>query len=126
MLWLWHFGPPQPPGFYGEPTPVQYRLGEYQPTEITLWSGHSGQAEVTVLWPPMPGMTEQDTDSHRFAARLRHAAAENTDENSGPMLEFETWSGVTADARGSSQGTIEFDLLGVERAAFPVLDACGV
>ena len=122
-VWLWHFGPPQ--RFYGEPTPVQYRYGGYQPTEIAPWSGHSAQAEVTVLGPPVPGMAEQDTDSRRFAARLRQAAAENTDEDSGPMLEFETWSGVTADARGSSQGTIEFDLLGVERAAFPVLDACG-
>lgn len=53
------------------------------------------------------------------------AAAENTDENSGPMLEFETWSGETADDLGASQGTIQFDLIGVERAAFPVLDACG-
>lgn len=122
-VWLWHFGPPQ--RFYGEPTPVQYRFGGHPPTEIALWSGHSAQAEVTVLWSPAPGTVEQDTDSRTFAARLRQAAAENTDENSGPMLEFETWSGVTADARGSSQGTIEFDLLGVERAAFPVLDACG-
>lgn len=123
-VWLWHYGPPQ--RFYGQPTPVQYRFGGYQPTEVALWSGHSAQAEVTVLWSPVPGMVEQDTDSHRFAARLRQAAAENTDENSGPMLEFETWSGATTDARGSSQGTIEFDLLGVERAAFPVLDACGI
>lgn len=122
-VWLWHFGPPQ--RFYGEPTRVQYRFGGYQPTEVALWSGHLAQAEVTVLWPPVPGMVEQDTDSHRFAARLRQAAVENTDESSGPVLEFETWSGVTADARGPSQGTIEFDLLGVERAAFPVLDACG-
>lgn len=122
-VWLWHFGPPQ--RFYGQPTPVQYRFGGYQPTEIALWSGHSAQAEVTVLWSPVPGTVEQDTDSRTFAARLRQAAAENTDENSGPMLEFETWSGVTADASGSSQGTIQFDLLGVERAAFPVLDACG-
>lgn len=41
------------------------------------------------------------------------------------MLEFETWSGETADDLGASQGTIQFDLIGVERAAFPVLDACG-
>lgn len=123
-VWLWHFGPPQ--RFYGEPTPVQYRFGGYEPTEIALWSGHLAQAEVTVLWSPLPGMVEQDADSRTFAARLRQAAAENTDENSGPMLEFETWSGATADARGTSQGKIQFDLLGVERAAFPVLDACGV
>ena len=95
------------------------------PSEIALWSGHAAQAEVAVLWPPVPGMVEQYADSRTFAARLRQAAAENTDENSGPMLEFETWSGATPDALGSSQGTIEFDLLGVERAAFPVLDACG-
>lgn len=122
-VWLWHFGPPQ--RFYGELTPVQYRFGGYEPTEIALWNGHSAQAEVTVLWSPVPGMVEQDADSRTFAARLRQAAAENTDENSGPMLEFETWSGATADALEISQGKIQFDLLGVERAAFPVLDACG-
>ena len=134
-VWLWRFGPPQ--RFYGEPTPVQYRFEGYQPTEVALWSGHSaqtrdwaaspvGRPEVTVLWPPAPGIVEHNADSRAFAARLRRAAAVNTDENSGPLLEFETWSGATTDASGASQGTIEFDLLGVERAAFPVLDACGV
>ena len=123
-VWLWHFGPPQ--RFYGEPTPVQYRFEGYQPTEIALWNGHSAQAEVTVLWPPVPGMVEQHTDSHTFAAWLRQAAADNTDEDSGPMLEFESWSGATRDARGISHGKIQFDLLGVERAAFPVLDTCGI
>ena len=122
-VWLWHFGPPQ--RSYGEPTRVQYRFGGYEPTEIALWSGHLAQAEVTVLRSPVPGMVEQAADSRKFAARLRQAAAENTDENSGPMLEFETWSAATADAREISQGKIQFDLLGVERAAFPVLDACG-
>ena len=67
----------------------------------------------------------QETDSFVFAAGLRRTAADNPDENSGPMLEFETWSGETPDARGASQGKIQFDLVGVERAAFPVLDACG-
>lgn len=120
-VWLWHFGPPQHIP-YGELTPVQYRFGGYQPTDIALWRGHLLQAEVTVLRSPVPGVVEQDADSRKFAARLRQAAA----ENSGPMLEFETWSDATADARGTSQGKIQFDLLGVERAAFPVLDACGV
>ena len=122
-VWLWHFGPPQ--FFYGEPTPVQYRFEGYRPTEIALWSGHAAQAEVAVLWPPVPGMVDPYADSRTFAARLRQAEAKNTHENSGPILEFETWSGTTPEALGSSQGTIEFDLLGVERAAFPVLDACG-
>ncbi len=122
-VWLWHFGPPQ--RFYGVPTPVQYRFEGARPTDVALWSGHSAQAEVTVLWPPVPGTVDQHADSLMFAARLRRAAEASTDQNSGPVLEFETWSGPTADARGPSQGTIEFDLLGVERAAFPVLDACG-
>lgn len=121
-VWLWHFGPPQ--RFYGEPTPVQYRFEGYPP-RMALWSGHSAQAEVAVLWPPVPGTVEQGADSRTFAVRLRQAAAENTDGSSGPTLEFETWSGESTDGRGPSLGTIEFDLLGVERAAFPVLDACG-
>ena len=122
-VWLWHFGPPQ--RFYGEPTPVQYQFDGQQPSEVALWWGHSAQAEVGVLWPPLPDGPAQEIDSFVFAAGLRRAAADNPDENSGPMLEFETWSGETPDARGSSQGKIQFDLVGVERAAFPVLDACG-
>jgi hypothetical protein len=123
-VWLWHFGPPQ--RSYGEPTPVQYRFEGRRPDEAALWSGHPAQAEVTVLPTPVPGTVEQDADSRKFAARLRQATAEHKDQDSGPMLELETWSGAAVEPRGRSQGTSEFDLLGVERAAFPVLDACGV
>jgi hypothetical protein len=123
-VWLWHFGAPQ--RFYGEPTPVRYRFEGHRASRITLWSGHPAQAEVAVLPHPMSGIADQVVNSLTFAVRLRQAAEANVDENSGPMLEFETWSGTTADASDPSQSTIEFDLLGVERAAFPVLDACGV
>jgi hypothetical protein len=122
-VWLWHFGPPQQ--IYGEPTPVRYRFEGYRPTEVALWMGHPAQAEVALLLPGGVGTVDQGADSRVFAAGLRQAAAANTDEDSGPLLEFETWSGATAAALDRSQGKIEFDLLGVERAGFPVLDACG-
>ena len=83
-VWLWHFGPPQ--RFYGEPTPVQYQFAGRQPSEVALWWGHSAQAEVAVLWPPLPDGPAQETDAFVFAAGLRRAAADNADENSGPML----------------------------------------
>ena len=55
---------------------------------------------------------------------MRRAAAESENEDSGPMLLMETWEGNSLSELGVSQGRIEFDLVGLERAAFPVLDAC--
>lgn len=123
QVWLWHFGPPQ--RFYGEPTPVRYQFAEESPSDVALWWGHSAQAEVVVLLAPTPDIPEQDADSHTFAAQMRDAAAANDDSQSGPMLAAETWAGESTSPLGESQGTITFDLAGLERAAFPVFDACG-
>lgn len=119
---LWHFGPPQ--RSYGEPTPVRYQFDGLRASDAALWWGHSGQAEVVLLLPPLPEIDGQEADSHRFATEMRYAAA--LDEGSAPGLTVETWEGSRADRLGASQGVIEFDLLGLERAAFPVFDACGV
>ena len=119
---LWHFGPPQQT--YGEPTPAQYQFAGQGPSDVALWWGHSGQAEVLLLPPPTPEIVGQEADSHTFAARMRAAARANDDDDSGPMLTIETFEGHTANPRGPSQGSIEFDLVGLERAAFPVFDAC--
>lgn len=123
-VWLWHFGPPQ--RFYGEPTPVRYQLAEKSPSDVALWWGHSAQAEVAMLLPPLPDIPEQVADSHTFATQMRDAAAANDDSQSGPILTAETWEGESTSPLGESQGTITFDLAGLERAAFPVFDACGV
>ncbi len=121
---LWHFGPPQ--RSYGEPTPVQYQFEGQGPSDVARWWGHSGQAEVLLLPPPTPEIVGQEADSHTFAARMHSAAKADGDEDSGPMLTVETFEGYTASQLGPSQGEIEFDLVGLERAAFPVFDACGV
>ena len=112
-VWLWHFGPPQ--RSYGERTPVRYQFGGQGPSSVALWWGHPGQAEVALLVPP---------DSHRLARDMRRVAEEHENEDSGPMLQVETWEGASLSGRGTSQGRIDFDLVGLERAAFPVLDAC--
>lgn len=124
QVWLWHFGPPQ--RFYGKPTPVRYQFAEESPSDVALWWGHSAQAEVVMLLPPTPDIPEQDADSHTFATQMRGAAAANDDSESGPILTAETWEGESTSPLGGSQGTITFDLAGLERAAFPVFDACGV
>ncbi len=121
-VWLWHFGPPQL--FYGEPTPVGYQFAEESTGGLALWWGHPAQAEVAVL--PAPLIPEQGADSHAFAAQMRGAAAANDDSESGPILTAETWEGESTSPLGVSQGTITFDLVGLERAAFPVFDACGI
>lgn len=110
---LWYFGPPQLQ--YGEPTPVRYRFGGESGSQTLLWWGHPGQAEVAVLLPP---------DSYRLAVDMRRAAGNVGSEDSGPMLTVQTWDGESLSRLGASQGLIEFDLLGLERAAFPVFDAC--
>ena len=112
---LWYFGPPQ--AEYGEPTPVRYRFEEGSGDRTLIWYGHPGQAELALLRPP---------DSHRFAREMRRAARAHDDEDLGPMLTVETWEGGSLTARGPSQGLIEFDLIGLERAAFPVFDACRI
>ena len=111
---LWYFGPPQLN--YGEPTPVRYRFGGESGSRTLLWSGHPGQAEVALLLHP---------DSHRLAADIRRAAAQHGSEDPGPTLTVQTWDGESLGALGASQGSIEFDLLGLEQAALPVFDACG-
>ncbi|MXW95042.1 MAG: hypothetical protein F4110_14420 [Acidimicrobiaceae bacterium] len=123
-VWLWHFGPPQQT--YGEPTPVRYQFARQDPSDVALWWGHSGQAEVLLLPPLIPEIVEQEADSHTFAAQMRDAARANEDDDSGPILTIETFEGYTVNPRGPSQGEIEFDLVGLERAAFPVFDACAV
>lgn len=110
---LWYFGPPQV--LYGEPTPVEYQFDGEPAGRQFIWLGHPGQAEVAVLLPP---------DSHRLAADMRRAAAAGTVEDSGPILAIETYQGESLRRLGASQGRIEFDLVGLERAAFPVFDAC--
>ena len=112
---LWHFGPPQ--FLYGEPTPVRYQFREESEGQTALWQGHPGQAEVARLPPP---------DSHRLAGDMRRAAGKLDSEDSGPVLIVETWEGESLNTLSASQGRIEFNLLGLERAAFPVFDACGV
>ncbi len=121
-VWLWHFGPPQ--RFYGEQTPVRYQFAGASSSDTAVWWGHSAQAEVVVLLPPMLDIPEQEADSHTFAAQMRAAAAANGDSESGPMLTAETWEGESVSPLGASQGTVTFDLAGLERAAFPVFDAC--
>ena len=111
---LWYFGPPQQVP-YGEPTPVQYRFAGDSGSRTQLWWGHPGQAEVALLLPP---------DSYRLADDMRRAAAESESEDSGPVLQVETWEGESLSGLGASQGRIEFDLVGLDRAAFPVFDAC--
>ena len=123
-VWLWHYGPPQQ--HYGEPTPVKYTFAGQRPSDVALWRGHPGQAEVLRLLPPMPEIVEQEADSRTFAAQMRDAAMADGDDDSGPMLTVQTWEGGTLSPLGESQGKIEFDLAGLERAAFPVFDACGV
>lgn len=113
---LWYFGPPQQIP-YGEPTPVEYRFDQESGGRTQLWWGHPGQAEVALLLPP---------DSHRLARDMRRAAEEHEKQDSGPLLRMETWEGDSVSRRGASQGSIEFDLVGLERAAFPVFDTCGV
>ena len=108
---LWYFGPPQLN--YGEPTPVRYRFGGESGSRTLLWSGH---AEVALLLHP---------DSDRLAADMRRAATQHNSEDPGPTLVMQTWDGENLSALGTSQGSLEFDLLGLERAAFPVFDACG-
>ena len=120
--WLWYFGPPQ--FFYGEPTPAQYQFAGQDPSPVALWWGHPGQAEVLKLLPPEPDFFGQEVNSLVFADQMRDAAAANSDDSSGPMLYIETWEGESVYSLGASQGWIEFDLLGLERAAFPVFDAC--
>ena len=110
---LWYFGPPQ--FQYGEPTPVEYHFEDGPAGRRLLWLGHPGQAEVALL-PP--------SDSHRLAADMRRAAANIGPDEPGPTLAVESWEGESLDRLGASQGSIEFDLLGLERAAFPVFDAC--
>ena len=121
---LWHFGPPQRE--YGEPTPVKYTFAGQRPSDVALWWGHPGQAEVLLLLPPMPEIVDQDADSHTFATQMRDAAMADGNDDSGPMLTVQTWEGDTLSPLGESQGKIEFDLVGLERAAFPVFVACGV
>ena len=121
---LWHFGPPQ--RSYGEPTPVKYVFAGQRPSDVDLWWGHPGQAEVLLLLPPTLEIVSEQADSHTFAAQMRDAAGANEDDDSGPILAVETFEGHTTSPPGQSQGRIEFDLVGLERAAFPVFDACGV
>ena len=121
---LWHYGPPQ--RSYGEPTPVDYQFAGQDPSDVALWRGHSGQAEVLLLFPPAPEIVGQEADSHTFAAQMRDASVANEADDSGPMLTVETFEGYAASPLGASQGLIEFDLVGLERAAFAVFDACGV
>lgn len=110
---LWYFGPPQ--FRYGEPTPIEYRFEGESSGQQQLWWGHPGQAEVALLLKP---------DSYRLAVEMRRAADQFDGERSGPMLTVQTWDGESLSRLGASQGEIEFDLLGLERAAFPVFDAC--
>ena len=112
---LWYFGPPQYQ--YGEPTPVEYEFEGERDERQLLWLGHPGQAEVALLLPP---------DSHRLAADMRRAAAEIGPDDPGPTLTVESWEGESLSQLGASQGSIMFDLLGLERAALPVFDACEV
>ena len=123
-VWLWYFGPPQ--FVYGEPTPAQYQFAGQTPSPITLWWGHPGQAEILQLLPPTPDLFGQEVNSLVFAEQMRAAAAANRDDRSGPTLFMETWEGQSVYSLGASQGQIEFDLLGLQRAAFPVFDACGL
>ena len=113
---LWYFGPPQQVP-YGEPTPVRYEFDGESGFRTQLWLGHPGQAEVALLSPP---------DSHQLARDIRRAADEHDNEDTGPLLLMETWEGESLSGRNASQGSIEFDLVGLERAAFPVFDACGI
>lgn len=110
---LWYFGPPQL--FYGEPTPVEYQFEGEAAGHQLIWWGHPGQAEVAVLLPP---------DSFRLAADMRRATVTRPAEDLGPILAIETYQGESLSRLGTSQGRIEFDLVGLERAAFPVFDAC--
>ena len=111
---LWYFGPPQ--FQYGEPTPVEYHFKGESGRRRLLWLGHPGQAEVALLLPP---------DSHLLAGDMRRAASKIGPDDPGPTLVVESWQGESLERRGASQGSIEFDLIGLERAAFPVFDACG-
>ena len=112
---LWYFGPPQ--FQYGEPTPVEYKFEGEPAGRKLLWLGHPGQAEVALL--PSP-------DSHRLSGDMRRAASKIGPDDPGPILSVESWEGDSLGRLGASQGSIEFDLLGLERAAFPVFDACEV
>jgi len=121
---LWHYGPPQ--RSYGEPTMVRYAFAGQDASDVAPWWGHPGQAEVLLLPPPTPEIAGQEADSHTFAAQTRDAARTNEDDESGPMLTVETFEGYDTIPPGPSQGRITFDLVGLERAAFPVFDACGI